>query len=117
MALPAFSPETFLEYLVRFVTADDQVSPSPWQYLNILSSEVNPCCRMSWISRSLYVTTRELDQRGYPTSWQSSWGNYPTVWEGVCSLEDWVIGELQHRFNKKYAHITYHGRSLADALV
>jgi hypothetical protein len=29
MALPAFSPETFLEYLVRFVTADDQVSPSP----------------------------------------------------------------------------------------
>jgi hypothetical protein len=29
MALPAFSPETFLEYLVRFVMADDQVSPSP----------------------------------------------------------------------------------------
>ena len=24
-ALPPFSPETFLEYLVRFVTADDQV--------------------------------------------------------------------------------------------
>jgi len=29
MALPLFSPETFLEYLVRFVAADDQVSPHP----------------------------------------------------------------------------------------
>jgi hypothetical protein len=29
MALPSFSPETFLEYLVRFVAADDQVSPDP----------------------------------------------------------------------------------------
>ncbi len=27
--LPAFSPETFLEYLVRFVTADDQVRVAP----------------------------------------------------------------------------------------
>lgn len=27
-ALPSFSPEVFLEYLVRFVTADDQVSIS-----------------------------------------------------------------------------------------
>jgi len=25
-ALPPFSPEAFLEYLVRFITADDQVS-------------------------------------------------------------------------------------------
>lgn len=30
MGLPAFSPDTFLEYLVRFVTADDQVSVGPW---------------------------------------------------------------------------------------
>jgi hypothetical protein len=29
MALPAFTPDTFLEYLVRFVTADDQVSVGP----------------------------------------------------------------------------------------
>jgi hypothetical protein len=29
MALPSFSPESFLEYLVRFVAADDQVSPNP----------------------------------------------------------------------------------------
>jgi hypothetical protein len=28
-ALPPFSPETFVEYLVRFVTADDQVSRVP----------------------------------------------------------------------------------------
>lgn len=94
MALPAFSPETFLEYLVRFVMADDQVSPSPWQYLNILSSEVNPCCRMSWISRSLYVTMKELDQRGYPTSWQSlqSWGL--SYW--------WVTTQIQQKICSYY---------------
>ena len=28
-ALPPFSPEAFLEYLVRFVTADDQVRITP----------------------------------------------------------------------------------------
>jgi hypothetical protein len=28
-ALPPFSPETFLEYLVRFITADDQVRHTP----------------------------------------------------------------------------------------
>lgn len=27
-ALPGFSPEAFIEYLVRFIVADDQVSPN-----------------------------------------------------------------------------------------
>jgi hypothetical protein len=34
MDLPDFSQVTFLEYLVRFVTADDQVIPSILKYLH-----------------------------------------------------------------------------------
>ena len=35
-ALPPFSPETLLEYLVRFVTADDQVSGALWPDSRVL---------------------------------------------------------------------------------
>lgn len=55
-ALPSFSPEALLDYLVRFVTADDQVSfprhthyrsahsGSPFVLWNVLNSGIFLCC-------------------------------------------------------------------------
>jgi hypothetical protein len=44
--VPSFSPAVFLEHLVRFIVADDQVSPNGLVFFHTHKSSVDPCCRM-----------------------------------------------------------------------
>jgi hypothetical protein len=60
--LPSFSPSAFLEHLVRFVAADDQVSPNNLTFFRTPKFSVNSRCRMPRVSAVVFGPLR--DSRG-----------------------------------------------------
>ncbi len=49
-----FSPQTFLEYLVRFVVADDQVCLNDFMFFYTHTSLVASCHRLPRVSTAMY---------------------------------------------------------------
>ena len=60
--VPPFSPEAFLEYLVRFVVVDDQVSPDIL-YCFTHKSLVDSCRRMPRILTLMFTSSRVAHRR------------------------------------------------------
>jgi len=55
--VPPFSPEAFLEYLIHFIVADDQVWLINVRFFRTLTNLlVNSCCRMPRISTTMHAT-------------------------------------------------------------
>jgi hypothetical protein len=61
--VPSFSPATFLDHLVRFIAADDQVSPDDLVHSYSHKSSVDPCCRMPRVSKVVYGSSRDSRRR------------------------------------------------------
>jgi hypothetical protein len=57
--VPPFSLPVFLEYLVRFIVADDQVSPDNLAFFHTQKSSVYLCCRVPRVSTAVYGSSWE----------------------------------------------------------
>lgn len=53
---PPFSPAAFLEHLVRFIVADDQVCPGLLFFHALTRLQVYSCCRVPRVSTIMYGT-------------------------------------------------------------
>ena len=67
--LPSFSLAAFLEHLVRFVIANDQVSPNDPVFFHTHKSSVDSRCRMPRISKFVYGSLRESRRHRHTSPW------------------------------------------------
>jgi hypothetical protein len=68
--VPPFSREAFLEHLVRFVVADDQVCPDNLAFFLLAHSyniSVDSRCRMPGVSTIMYGTLSDSCRRRHPS--------------------------------------------------
>jgi hypothetical protein len=65
--VPPFSPAAFLEHLVRFIVADDQVSLDYLSFFQAHNFSVDPCCRMSRVSTLVYGSLRDTRRQRHPS--------------------------------------------------